>query len=321
VDYEWDIGADGIVEGYTRQFRYEVKPEMSGQTLLIRLRAKNANNCWAETTMTYTPLVTPVARFDVPRSSCLGEPAIFENRSQNTGSATYFWDFGDGNTSTEINPVHVYQDRGTYTIKLVVRDQNGCIDSTFRYDYHTVSRPIADFILNDNPNLSFPLRLYYPGDTRVKFADKSTYADSIVWEIIADEYGEVVINEREFEREYIYDDTLNPIRLIAYDARGCTSVVEKGPIYIIGLQIHIPNIFTPNGDGANDVFRIIYNGPKKYSLRIFDRWGMQVSNEITDYLVGWNGKDRNGNPCAEGVYYYVFKLDDMVLTGEITLTR
>ena len=321
VDYEWDVDADGTVEGFTRQFRYEVSPERSGQTISIRLRAKNANNCWAETTMTYTPLVTPIARFDVPRHNCLGEPTIFENRTQNSGSATYFWDFGDGNTSTSPEPVHVYQNRGTYTIKLVVRDQNGCVDSTVRYDYVSVSQPVADFILNDDPNLPLPLRLYYPGDTRLKFTDKSAFADSIVWEIEAKQYGEIVVNEREFEREYVYDDTLNPIRLIAYDAQGCTSVVEKGPIYIIGLQIHIPNIFSPNDDGANDVFRIVYNGPKKYSLKIFDRWGMQVSNEITDYKVGWNGKDRNGNPCTDGVYYYIFKLDEMVLTGEITLVR
>ncbi|MCS7084797.1 MAG: gliding motility-associated C-terminal domain-containing protein [Bacteroidia bacterium] len=246
---------------------------------------------------------------------------VFKNLSQHSGAATYLWDFGDGNTSNEAEPVHIYSSRGTYTIKLVVYDQNGCVDSTIRYDYVSISRPIADFILNDDPNLTFPIRLYYPGDTRIRFADKSALADSIVWEIVANEYGEIIVNEHEFEREYIYDDTLNPIRLIAYDAQGCTSVVEKGPIYIIGLQIHIPNIFTPNGDGANDVFKIIYNGPTKYSLVIFDRWGMQVSNEITDYKIGWNGKDRNGNDCAEGVYYYVFKLDDMMLTGEITLLR
>lgn len=61
---------------------------------------------------------------------CLPDPVIFNNNSAN-GNA-FFWDFGDGTSSTDINPVHFYSGPGTYDVTLVVSDTNGCFspDST-----------------------------------------------------------------------------------------------------------------------------------------------------------------------------------------------
>lgn len=55
---------------------------------------------------------------------CLPDPVIFNNNSANGNS--FFWDFGDGSTSTEVNPVHYYAGPGNYTVTLVVADSNGC---------------------------------------------------------------------------------------------------------------------------------------------------------------------------------------------------
>jgi gliding motility-associated-like protein len=55
---------------------------------------------------------------------CLPNPAIFDNNSANGN--TFFWDFGDGDTSTVVNPQHMYPGPGTYTVTLVVSDSNQC---------------------------------------------------------------------------------------------------------------------------------------------------------------------------------------------------
>lgn len=61
---------------------------------------------------------------------CFPDPVIFNNNSSNGNS--FFWDFGDNTTSTDVNPVHFYAGPGTYTVTLVVSDTNGCFstDST-----------------------------------------------------------------------------------------------------------------------------------------------------------------------------------------------
>ena len=62
---------------------------------------------------------------------CLPNPVVFENNSSNGNS--FMWDFGDGNTSTEVNPSHVYDGPGDYTVTLVVSDTNNCFYSDTAY--------------------------------------------------------------------------------------------------------------------------------------------------------------------------------------------
>lgn len=70
---------------------------------------------------------------------CLPDPVIFDNNSQNGNS--FFWDFGDGATSTEENPTHLYPGAGDYTVTLVVTDTNGCFTpDSITFDIH-----IGDF--------------------------------------------------------------------------------------------------------------------------------------------------------------------------------
>lgn len=58
---------------------------------------------------------------------CIPDPVEFENNSENANE--YFWDFGDGNTSTDFEPSHIYTQPGTYTITLVASDTNGCYEA------------------------------------------------------------------------------------------------------------------------------------------------------------------------------------------------
>ena len=87
-------------------------------------------------------------------------------------------------------------------------------------------------------------------------------------------------------------------------------------------EILIPNAFTPNGDGVNDVWRIanleFYSNS---SVRIFNRWGQLVYTSTGIYKP-WSGNSKNG-PAPVGVYYYIIDLngDKKKLTGQLTLIR
>ena len=107
---------------------------------------------------------------------------------------------------------------------------------------------------------------------------------------------------------------------------GCTAIDTVLITVIPQHQLYIPNAFTPNGDGVNDVWEAF--GNKKVwvylNVEVFDRWGEKVF-ESTDINYQWDGKYR-GTPEEPGIYVYVFKvtfLDGYVVNnkGSITLIR
>ena len=67
----------------------------------------------------------------------------------------------------------------------------------------------------------------------------------------------------------------------------------------------VPNVFTPNGDGKNDEFRVAYRSLKEFHCWVYNRWGKLVY-EWDDPAKGWDGTI-NGRPAAEGAYFYVIR--------------
>ncbi|MES2780927.1 MAG: gliding motility-associated C-terminal domain-containing protein, partial [Bacteroidota bacterium] len=92
------------------------------------------------------------------------------------------------------------------------------------------------------------------------------------------------------------------------------------------INVEVPNVFSPNGDGKNDEFKIRIEGEQKYKLTIYNRWGGKVF-ESGEAKKMWNGKtDNNGSECPAGGYYYIFDYQlrtetDKTKTGSITLIR
>ena len=84
-------------------------------------------------------------------------------------------------------------------------------------------------------------------------------------------------------------------------------------------QLEFYNIFTPNGDGDNELFRIIgIQGYPNSTLHIFDRWGTLVYEDL-NFLGAWDGKTSSGNELADGTYYFtlsVFYNEDVELEYE-----
>ncbi len=114
------------------------------------------------------------------------------------------------------------------------------------------------------------------------------------------------------------------IRLIAIDAIGCTDTFSLNQKNILELITpFIPNVFTPNNDGANDCLSFIdANLPENcFELKVYNRWGEKVF-ETADPLDCWDGMIKDiDKPANKGVYYYILNIRDLIATGYVELLR
>lgn len=101
----------------------------------------------------------------------------------------------------------------------------------------------------------------------------------------------------------IYADTLIMVNYVT--VQDCY-VPPIPPLYLF-----IPNVFTPDNDGINDLFSIISEGTKSFHCRIYNRWGMSVFDS-SDKSVFWNGKiQNNGEFAVDGTYFYLIEVVDL----------
>lgn len=119
--------------------------------------------------------------------------------------------------------------------------------------------------------------------------------------------------------------------ITATNQYGCTSIALL-PIKLVceGSNVFIPNSFSPNGDGQNDIFYVRGRGVKAIkSFKIFNRWGQLVFERVNcnadDASCAWDGKF-NGQPLNPDVYVYMAEMicdnnEPMLMKGNITLLR
>jgi gliding motility-associated-like protein len=87
---------------------------------------------------------------------------------------------------------------------------------------------------------------------------------------------------------------------------SCTSTSSVVIVVEDGFSLEIPNVFTPNSDGANDLFTVKSTGVKEISLQIFNRWGEKLY-EFTGPKASWDGLSPNGLQVPEGTYFFFIK--------------
>jgi len=115
------------------------------------------------------------------------------------------------------------------------------------------------------------------------------------------------------------------------DIRGCfASAIFRLLVRPPKINIFIPNIFTPNGDGVNDGFTLFTDSPLNIDrLMVFDRWGnkmFETRNIVpNDPMLGWNGRYK-GQLVNPGVYVYSFQLTfpdgtEEIIHGDITVNK
>ena len=107
-------------------------------------------------------------------------------------------------------------------------------------------------------------------------------------------------------------------------SNSCELPTQTVAVSVALSKLLVPNVFTPNGDGLNDEFRVLYQSLKEFHIWVYNRWGKQVfSTDNPD--TGWDGYI-SGQKAAEGAYFYVIRAkgeDGQVykLGGDINLIR
>ncbi|MCS7162005.1 MAG: PKD domain-containing protein [Bacteroidia bacterium] len=119
----------------------------------------------------------------------------------------------------------------------------------------------------------------------------------------------------------IQSGTTYTITLVYLDEVGCLDTLRYTLTadFLIGRALFVPNVFTPNGDGINDVFRVLGHAECVEELAIYDRWGQEIYRTRVLPFV-WDGR-RGGEMAPEGAYVYVIKLRGFVRAGTVTLLR
>ncbi len=122
--------------------------KMNG-TFDVKLRVTNEQGCMDSVTKPgYIHVADPEVQFiGQHNSGCVPLTVEFQNEIKSPDPVVqYFWDFGDGSTSTSANPSHQYTQEGTYDVKLRITTASGCVDSLVRKDFvHTGTPPEVKF--------------------------------------------------------------------------------------------------------------------------------------------------------------------------------
>ncbi|MEX0812806.1 MAG: PKD domain-containing protein [Chitinophagales bacterium] len=258
----------------------------------------DANGCVNTDTVTVGVGTNPTAEFEAA-SACAGTPITFTNNSSPAG-LDYNWDFGNGNTSNAENPSETYSSGGDFDVQLIV-DNEGCRDTAVQ-TLTVLEQPTAEFTAS-------PLRAIANED-QVLFNNTSSNGSTWTWD-----FGDGSNLNDSFEPSHIYTEPgLYSPTLIASSADGCTDTltIEEYIEVIEPSNFFVPNAFSPNGDGVNDVFEVFGEGIREYYIRIHDRWGELVfaSDDITET---WDGTNK-GNILPPDVYVYYIKVSFEDLT-------
>lgn len=264
----------------------------------------------------------PEAAFEFGYSSgcddALGDG--FEVAFTATDEDVYFWswDFGDGTPPSNLpNPVHVYDLPGgstgptTYTVTLRVAALGAC-DSAISQQDVVLVEPQGNAAFATTPASG---EIFYLPEATVVFEDQSLNAQQWFWEF-GDGFTSTEANP---VHTYEQPGTYTP-RLTITDAAGCTHSAVLGPFTVRPTEFDFMTVFTPNGDGFNDEWRINYQGNANYTLLIQDRNG-RLMYEGRRGENPWRGEDPSGNEAPAGVYFYVLQVGDRVYKGNFTLLR
>jgi gliding motility-associated-like protein len=311
AEFSWDFGAVANPNSSTEFDPGIVSYNVAGNYEVIF--TVTDHGCEASTSQFI--LVDPMPQADIQSQSvfCEGLEIDFANLSQ--FSELYLWNFGeDGNTdfSVEENPTWTYSEYGDYLVTLTADPLTECFD---------IDTILVSILPTDPIIFNFYVNSPSPCDSvlEVSLDFSGTGADNVIWDMgdgtvlsgsstayIYDIPGDYTINITAQNNLCNYSETEQVI--IVYD------------LTIIDRPISMPNVFSPNFDGVNDIFRIFYAGEYNipdlyptsrdifdyvddYELKIYDRWGVLLFSSDENYI-GWDGT-ANGNPMPEGTYYYI----------------
>jgi gliding motility-associated-like protein len=233
---------------------------------------------------------------------------------------TWNWYLGsDSMSSNTQNPYYTYNpeidplDIAIYDIGLSVTSLNGCVSEIYRPDFVTVyPKPDALFSVDDDIkdviNPSF------------EFTDLSS-PNVTAWDW---NFGDGSYSAIQHPTHSFSDVGTYPIKLIVETQYGCLDTIEYQVKVNPVFTFYIPNSFTPDDNGINDLFFGSGKAYTSYEMWIFDRWGEQLFYSVDDEF-HWDGTFK-GEKVQQGTYVYRFYLldwegHDHKYKGHFTLHR
>lgn len=259
--------------------------------------------CRSADTMALKVVDPPKATAAPDTTVCFGVPVTLRAG----GGAYYRWSppfYVDKSTSavTIGRPV----DTTLYTV--TVTDTLGCPKPVTATAKVNVVPKVRAFAGNDTIiMLNTPFQLNASGGVRYTWSPPDGLNNSNIYNPVTT-----------YNRDITYTVT-------AYTQEGCSGTADIFVRFIKGPELYIPNAFSPNGDGVNDIFRPLPVGIVKLEyFRVYDRWG-KLMYSTTEYMKGWDGTV-NGQPAAIGTYVWIVQGKDVSNNtiqrkGTVTLVR
>ena len=266
--------------------------------------------CLRKDSITINVLHKPIANAGKDTTVCYKTNAtLFGSASNLSGTVNYAWSPPDSLNTPNAAVTGVRLDT-TRQFTLTVTDNYGCNFSVTDSVIVFMQPPLVAFAGNDtNAIYGRPHQMLATGRNATDF----------VWNPAATLSNPFAANPLTI----LYNDTYFHVRIT--DAIGCTDEddifikVYEGPAY------YLPNAFTPNGDGLNDIFLPVPVGIRSTDyFRVFDRYGAMMY-ETRQWMRGWDGKLK-GKPASSGTYVWMIKGTDtngavVEMKGSVILLR
>ncbi len=286
--WDWDFTSDNVIDNLTQN---PTNNYASAGQFLVTLQVQSNFGCINVIKKPVRVNPTPVVNFQVTQQSgCQGAMCVgMINNSVITGGsvASWAWNFGDGTFSNQNSPVHCFH-AGSFTVSLTATSDSGCVaKQTMASAIIVHPKPQAGFDFTNN-NLD-------ELDAATGVVSTAVGANGYVY-FISD--GTTINGQPNFQHNFSTDNSQTySVMQVVTNSFGCKDTTIKTIEVKPGFTFYIPNAFSPNSDGLNDIFKGTGIGIKDYTLMIFDRWGNQVftSNNLEK---GWDGTFNGGEEVS-----------------------
>ena len=296
--YRWDFG-DGSVH-------YDQSPVHSFSTYgnyTIQQIIFTDSTCidTSEISILIPPL--PAIDFDYFVPTC---DSVVQFSNFTTDAKSYLWSFGDGDTTSQFNPAHVYSLSGTVPVKLTAVSNYGCEVDLIK-EINFVSYKKAEFESTQD-SCSGAISFYKVTENAVTYN----------WDFGDGNFSNLKNPVHRYKDigDYLVKLFVNR-ESVCVDTAGNKVTSES----LLGELLYVPNSFTPNGDGTNDFFKFsTYRPCMTYSIEIYNRWGLKIYENDDAGNMEWDGRYQNEMVPAD-VYVYILKNEEQQRTGVINLIR
>lgn len=274
----------------------------------FHLYISDANSCIRDTLLYLDQPPPLVAVSDADTVTCFNTPDARIEVTASGGTPGYTYTLNT--TGSQLNPDFEEVIAGTYT--LTVTDSKGC----------TVT--VLQQVIGPDSGLQW-VKKVTPVACYAEHTGSIGYSFSGGWQPYFVQWNNG-FQETTWESSSIQQLSEGAYWMQVTDARGCTLLDPANIAKENCCQVFLPNVFSPNADGKNDIFRPIAVRPiQDIHLMIYDRWGAKVFESI-DFNQGWNGM--HGSSIADaGTYFYMFYYtcnltsEKIFMKGDVTLVR